>query len=76
MGEASLPTGDDDGGSSVDDAAVRPYTVPARCGRLHFETYFSVRGVLQFEVGGDYICERTCRDEREQMCYSFVFHCY
>lgn len=52
-------TRDDDSCSGIDDAAVWPYTVPARRRRLHFETHSSVRRVLQFEVGGDYICERT-----------------
>lgn len=55
-----LVTRNDDGGSGVDHAAVRPDAVPPGCRRLHFETYFFVRWVLQFKVGGDYICERTC----------------
>lgn len=56
-------TRDADSRSRIDDAAVWPYTVPARRCRLHLETYFSVRGVLQFEAGGDYICEGTWRRE-------------
>lgn len=54
-----LITRDDDGGSGIDHAAVGPHAVPPRCRRFHFETYFFVRRVLQFKVGGDYICERT-----------------
>lgn len=53
-------TRNDDGGSGIDHAAVGPDAVPPRCGRFHFETYSFVRWVLQFKVGGDYICERTC----------------
>lgn len=55
-----LVTRNDDGGSGIDHAAVGPDAVPPGCGRFHFETYSFVRWVLQFKVGGDYICERTC----------------
>ena len=66
-------TRDDDGLAGIDDAAVRPYTVPAWCCRLHFETHSSVRMVHQFEVSGDYICERTWRTEsnKHQSVISF-----
>lgn len=52
-------TRDNDSRPCIDDTTVWPYTVPAWCRCLHFETHSSVRGVFQFEVGGNYICERT-----------------
>lgn len=65
-------TRDNDGCSRINDTTVWPYTVPAWRSRLHFETYFFVRRVLQFEVGGDYICERTCW-KGKQKCVIILF---
>lgn len=59
-------TRDSDGGSSIDDATVWSYTVPARRGRLHFETHSSVRGVLQLKVSGDNFCKRTWQTQSRQ----------
>lgn len=57
-------TRNSDSGSRLNHAAVGPYTVPARCSRLHFEAYFSVRGIFELEVCGHYICEGTCIREK------------
>lgn len=53
-------TWDCDSSARVDDAAVGSHAVAARSCGLHFETYSSVRRVLQLQVGGYHICERSC----------------
>ncbi len=53
-------TGDGDGGTGLDQAAVGPHAVAPRSGGLHFEAYSSVGRVPQLQVRGHHICEGPC----------------
>lgn len=57
---ASGLTGHVDRGPRIDDPAVGPHAVPARCCGLHFETHAAVRRVAKLQVGGDDVREGAC----------------
>lgn len=59
-----LLTRNNDGGPGVNDATVWTHAVPARCGRLDFETHIPICGVGELQSGSDDICERALGSHR------------